>query len=233
MDEKDLQKWELELLSKEAELKQAQLHLDKSRKVSIAVILSILAIIISGLQAWVSIEQRKVSEAQTIQQYIPHLIKEDTREMALKSLRKYFDDEFIIELSKNYNSRRTLVELAKSEKKEVSKKAKEALDSINITRNLLISQVFSDTKAERIQSSNELINNWSKDPLLIPSLITYSEEKFKNKDGVYNAAVILNQLEKKQLKANAKVVVPFVEKVNKTDREKTKKMISGLLESSK
>ena len=228
MDERELKKLELELLAKQAEFQEEKLKFQRSKRFSIAAIASLLALVISGLQVWVSIEQRKLSQAQTVQQYIPHLIREDTRDLAIKSLTNYFDDEYIIDVAESYKSTVTLNQLAKSQDAKTQEQARLALAEIATTRAQLIQNIFSDDRAARIQSANEIVTNWKSDPLLVSDLIDYAKLNFDNVNGVYNAAVVLNSLNVSTLRANAGIVEEFIDLVNDTNRNKTKALLRDI-----
>lgn len=232
MDERELKKLELELLAKQAEFQEEKLKFQRSKRFSIAAIVSLLALFISGLQVWVSIEQRKLSQAQTVQQYIPHLIREDTRDLAIKSLRNYFDDEYIIDVAESYKSTVTLNQLANSQDKKTKEQAKLALAEIATTRVKLIQNIFSDDRAARIQSANEIVTNWKSDPLLVSDLIDYAKLNFDNVNGVYNAAVVLNSLNVSTLRANAGIVEEFIDLVNDTNRNKTKALLRDIFQEN-
>lgn len=228
MDERELKKLELELLANQAAFQEEKLKFQRSKRFSIAAIVSLLALVISGLQVWVSIEQRKLSQAQTVQQYIPHLIREDSRDLAIKSLRNYFDDEYIIDVAESYKSTVILNQLAKSQDTKTQEQARLALAGIAATRAKLIQNIFSDDKAARIQSANEIVTNWKSDPLLVSDLIDYAELNFDNVNGVYNAAVVLNSLNVSTLRANAGIVEEFIDLVNDTNRNKTKALLRDI-----
>jgi len=232
VDENELKKLELELLAKQAEFQEEKLKFQRSKRFSIAAIVSLLAVIISGLQVWVSIEQRKLSQAQTVQQYIPHLIREDTRDLAITSLRKYFDDEYIIDVAEIYKSTNTLNRLANSQDEKTKEQARLALDVIAKTRTELIQNIFGDDKAVRIQSANEILTNWKSDPLLVSDLIDYAKKHFDNVNGVYNAAVVLNSLNVSTLRANAGVIEEFSELINRTNRNKTKSLLKDIFKEN-
>jgi len=228
VDERELKKLELELLAKQAEFQEEKLKFQRSKRFSIAAIVSLLALVISGLQVWVSIEQRKLSQAQTVQQYIPHLIREDTRDLAIKSLTNYFDDEYIIDVAESYKSTVTLNQLAKSQDAKTQEQARLALAEIATTRAQLIQNIFSDDRAARIQSANEIVTNWKSDPLLVSDLIDYAKLNFDNVNGVYNAAVALDSLNVSTLRANAGIVEEFIDLVNDTNRNKTKALLRDI-----
>jgi hypothetical protein len=228
VDERELKKLELELLANQAAFQEEKLKFQRSKRFSIAAIVSLLALVISGLQVWVSIEQRKLSQAQTVQQYIPHLIREDSRDLAIKSLRNYFDDEYIIDVAESYKSTVILNQLAKSQDTKTQEQARLALAGIAATRAKLIQNIFSDDKAARIQSANEIVTNWKSDPLLVSDLIDYAELHFDNVNGVYNAAVVLNSLNVSTLRANAGIVEEFIDLVNDTNRNKTKALLRDI-----
>ena len=232
MDERELKKLELELLANQAEFQEEKLKFQRSKRFSIAAIVSLLALVISGLQVWVSIEQRKLSQAQTVQQYIPHLIREDTRDLAITSLRKYFDDEYIIDVAEIYKSTNTLNRLANSQDEKTKEQARLALDVIAKTRTELIQNIFGDDKAVRIQSANEILTNWKSDPLLVSDLIDYAKKHFDNVNGVYNAAVVLNSLNVSTLRANAGVIEEFSELINRTNRNKTKSLLKDIFKEN-
>jgi len=228
VDERELKKLELELLADQAAFQEEKLKFQRSKRFSIAAIVSLLALVISGLQVWVPIEQRKLSQAQTVQQYIPHLIREDTRDLAIKSLTNYFDDEYIIDVAESYKSTVTLNQLAKSQDAKTQEQARLALAEIATTRAQLIQNIFSDDRAARIQSANEIVTNWKSDPLLVSDLIDYAKLNFDNVNGVYNAAVVLNSLNVSTLRANAGIVEEFIDLVNDTNRNKTKALLRDI-----
>lgn len=232
MDERELKKMELELLAKQAEFQEEKLKFQRSKRFSIAAIVSLLALFISGLQVWVSIEQRKLSQAQTVQQYIPHLTRDDTRDLAIKSLRKYFDDEYIIDVAEIYKSTVTLNELANSQDIKTKEQAKLALAGIATTRAELIKNIFSEDKTVRIQSANEIVTNWKSDLLLVSELIDYANANFDNVNGVFNSVIVLNSLNVSVLRASAGIIQDFVNRVDDTNRNKTKALLRDIFKEN-
>jgi hypothetical protein len=235
MDQEQLKKESLELATQKAAFEKDRLEYSRSKKIGIAALVSAVAVIISGLQVWVSIEQRRLSEAQTVQQYIPHLLNPESRDLALRSLRKYIGDKKVIEIAGDYKATSTLKTLAKSEDKETQKRANEVISEVDTQRGILIKNLFSEKKAERIEAANEILSTWSSDTELVSNLISFTSANLKNgeynENGIYNAVVILNNLPKNNLRANANQLSTFLKGLNDDVKigPKTKRLVSKVI----
>ncbi|QTT89384.1 hypothetical protein [Pseudomonas chlororaphis] len=62
----------------------------------------------------------------------------------------------------------------------------------------LISRLFDSTASVRGRAYEELMQLYLKDPGLMPSLISYGQENINNKNGVYNALVVLRSCRSKK-----------------------------------
>jgi len=78
-------------------------------------------------------------------------------------------------------------------------------------REQLIQGVFSGEKPTRISATTELIRGWSRDPGLVPEIIAYGEQRLKNKSGVVNTLVILQNVDIQSLKDHQENVLGFIE----------------------
>lgn len=224
LNSEELKKQVLDLAAEKAKLEQERLEFKKSQKIGVTAIVSIAAVIISALQFWVSKEQRSLSEAQTIQQYIPHLLNPESRDMVLELLNEYIDDKTIIKIAARYKATPTLKGLAQSQDEDTRKIANQKITSIESERNSLVKSLFSDEKVERIEAASEIINKWSSDVGLVTSLISYASKNLKNDDGIYNTVVVMNSLPKTSLAANAKDLEEFLSQAEKIG-PKTKLMV--------
>jgi hypothetical protein len=227
MDEEQLKKESLELAARKAEFEKERLEYSRSKKISITVIVSAAAVIISGLQVWISIEQRRLSEAQTVQQYIPHLFDPERRDVAFRALRKYIGEESLIELAGEYRATRTLKTLAASDDKWIQQQANKIISEVDAQREALTEKLFSENKAERIEAASEILSNWGWDEQLVPKLLTFASDNLSNHNGVYNTLVILNGLPKLNLMANARQLSEFLSTLSGDEQigPKTKELV--------
>lgn len=55
----------------------------------IGVSISLVAVIISAIQVYAAMQNNKLIEAQTVESFIPHLMRDETKDVALIAMNKY------------------------------------------------------------------------------------------------------------------------------------------------
>ena len=92
----------------------------------------------------------------------------------------------------------------------------------------LISGLFDSTASVRGRAYEELMQLYSKDPDLVPSLISYGQENINNKNGVYNALVVLSHVELEKIGTDLEAVRNFAEAARKNG-DKTSGRVDKLI----
>ena len=104
-----------------------------------------------------------------------------------------------------------------------------AQESLNKRRTKLVNEMFHPDKDVRINAYNELFHGWRDDPEIIPLLVESSKENMDNADGIYNTALLFNQLPVKSLEAFEQEINEFIEEAE-TVGPQTKKKTDQLQE---
>lgn len=92
----------------------------------------------------------------------------------------------------------------------------------------LIAGLFDSTASVRGRAYEDLMQLYSKDPGLVPSLISYGQENINNKNGVYNALVVLSHVDLKKIGADLGAVRNFAE-ASRRNGDKTSDRANKLL----
>ena len=75
-------------------------------------IVSFFAFMVSATQAYIAWQQRRLAEAQTIERFIPHLLKPESRDLALTTMDSLVDRALVTVLAARFESGHTLEALA-------------------------------------------------------------------------------------------------------------------------
>ncbi|GMN08665.1 hypothetical protein MTsPCn5_40570 [Croceitalea sp. MTPC5] len=170
----------------------------------------------------------KVDQAQLVSTFLEALVDTNSykRKLAIKSILLALSEkgeEIVMTVSNN------------DPDEEVKKYAKESLiDTKSNLRSKLIENIFSSNKQVRLQATQKLTTEWTKDKRLTTELISFANNRFGeeqyNKSGLINTIVVLNRIDISLIKENEKQVTEFLEKLkNLSDREQTQKHLEALI----
>lgn len=159
-----------------------------------AILVSIAAALISGLQVFSAFENNKLVEAQTVESFIPHLMDEKKKEIALFAMNHYVDREVVNSMALLLKSENTLGKLADSGDKDERKSSSNALDVLKEERQSLIHNMFALDKPKRISSTTSLIRDWDHNIELLQEVLSIAKTK-NNKSGVINTLVLFENFD--------------------------------------
>jgi hypothetical protein len=91
-------------------------------------------------------------------------------------------------------------------------------------REELIQQIFDKNKQTRLSATNQLIQNWNNNEMIVNGLIEYASKRLdnapENMSGIINTIVVLNNVEAPLLKNNAERVLNFIEMIEGLEERK-------------
>ncbi|CAA2110125.1 hypothetical protein [Variovorax paradoxus] len=194
-------------------LEREKLEFEQKKMQRVTIAISMVALVVSLLQVAVAFMQSRLSTAQTVEKFIPHLQKPDTRDAALLTMAAFTDQEFVTQLAEKLKATTVLETLQAKGSDQDKARATEALSSLDVKRKQLLDRAFDDNKQTRIQATTELVRQWSNDPKVVPETIAAAGGKSGNASGVVNALVVLREAQPEALRANSAELVPFLDKV--------------------
>lgn len=194
-------------------LEREKLEFEQKKMQRVTIAISVVALVVSLLQVAVAFLQSRLSTAQTVEKFIPHLQKQDTRDAALLTMSAFTDQDFVTQLAEKLKATSVLETLQAKGSDQEKARATEALSSLDVKRKQLLERAFDDNKQTRIQATTELVRQWSNDPKVVPETIAAAGGKAGNASGVVNALVVLREAQPESLRANSAELVPFLERV--------------------
>jgi hypothetical protein len=155
----------------------------------------------------------KVDQATLVSVFLEALIDTNVykRQLAIKSILLALPEkgEEIVRMISDKDPNETVKNYAKESLNE---------NSSNKIRNDLIQKVFDKDKQTRMSSTNQLIQNWINDEMLVTDLINYANNRLddapENMSGIINVIVVLNKVNKTILKNNYVMVSNFINKID-------------------
>jgi hypothetical protein len=194
-------------------LEREKLEFEQKKMQRVTIAISMVALVVSLLQVAVAFMQSRLSTAQTVEKFIPHLQKPETRDAALLTMAAFTDQEFVTQLAEKLKATSVLETLQAKGTDQEKARATEALSSLDVKRKQLLERAFDDNKQTRIQATTELVRQWSSDPKVVPETIAAAGAKAGNPSGVVNALVVLREAQPEALRANSAELLPFLDKV--------------------
>jgi hypothetical protein len=147
----------------------------------------------------------KVGQAQLISSFMDALLSRDAQKQRLAI-------EAILIALPEEGPRLVAVVSQSSPSPEVRNFAESSLDE---RRSNLIRSAFSEQKAVRISATQELVQGWRSDKDIVPQILQAASQT-SNQDGIVNALVVLENVDKANLAANTQKVKEFLDRVEKT-----------------
>lgn len=147
----------------------------------------------------------KVGQAQLVSSFMDALLSRDTQKQRLAI-------EAILIALPEEGPRLVAVVSQSSPSPEVRGFAQSSLDE---RRSQLIRSAFSDQKAIRVSATQELVQGWRSDKNVVPQVLQAASQNAGNQDGVVNALVVLENVDKRNLVENAQQVKEFLDRVER------------------
>lgn len=201
-----------QLALERAKLEREKLELEQKKLQRITIAVSTVAVVVSLLQVLVGWLQSRLATAQTVEKFIPHLQKQDTRDAALLTMSSFVDQRFVTQLAEKLKATTVLEALQTKGSAQDQTQATQALSALDLQRNALIDKLFDADKPVRIAATTELVRQWAADPKLVPQLIEVAGTRTANQSGTINALVVLREVPAENLRANAADLGPLLDK---------------------
>lgn len=197
--------------------------------VLIGVSISVVAVVVSVIQVYAAIQNNRLVEAQTIESFIPHLMKNETKDIALVAMNRYVDRSVVNEMASLLKSEVALQTLAKKGTAVERVATKKVLIGLNQERVTLVEQMFSDIKSERIVATTSLVRNWNHTSQLLEDALTRAKKTPDNKSGVINTLVLLSAFDPSLIVSYGEDLEEFFKMVEKNGPQ-TRSRITKLRE---
>ena len=170
--------------------------MSEKENISISVLIgfsvSVVAVIVSAIQVYTATQNNKLIEAQTIESFIPHLMKKETKDIALIAMNKYVDRTIVNDMAALLGSETALTVLSKKGSESQKNSSSNTLNELNTRRTVLITKMFDPDKGTRIGATTQLIRNWDHTAQLLEDALLFAKTKSKNKSGTINTLVLLS-----------------------------------------
>lgn len=213
MTDTDIDTARRQLEQERARLERDKLEFESRKLQRVTIAVSIVALLVSGLQVGVAWLQSRLAMAQTVEKFIPHLQRPETRDAALLTMAAFSDQDFVTQLAEKLKATTVLETLQSRGSAPEQARASEALSALDAQRRKLLEQIYDRDKAQRIRATTELVRQWTTDPKLVPDLLATAAAptRVQNGSGTVNALVVLREAAPDALRANANELQPFLE----------------------
>lgn len=172
MDEKALADKLKQLDQDRARLEREKLEFEQKKMQRLTLAISAVALVVSGLQVGVAWMQSRLATAQTVERFIPHIQKPETRDAALLTMAAFTDQDFVTQLAEKLKATTVLETLQSRGSGPEQARATEALSALDSRSKALLARIYDADKQKRIQATTELIQQWIGDPRLVPDLLS-------------------------------------------------------------
>lgn len=198
-----LKKDKADLEKQRHEFEQKKLH-----RITISV--SFVAVLVSALQVVIAYLQSELTTAQTIERFIPHLQKAETKDVAILVMQEFSDKELVTRLATAIKATGALQEIREQGTAEQKQQAGSALDELSQRRSALIKRMFGSDKTDRIAATTELQREWRSDSRVVSEAVAFAAEQPLNKSGVINTLVLIREYPPDVLRANSAELEPLL-----------------------
>ena len=229
---------EAELLAKQEQLaadrtkfERERLEFEQKKLQRLTISISAVAVVVSLLQVGVAFLQSRLATAQTVEKFIPHLQKQETRDAALLTMAAFTDQSFVTQLAEKLKATGVLETLQNKGSDQEKTQASEALTALDKKRKTLIEQIFNSDKQKRIEATTELVRQWASDSKVVPDVIEAASTRLANQSGVINALVVLREASPETLRANSTELSALMEKA-KLNGPQTAALVTQVIEKS-
>lgn len=212
MTEQELAAGREQLLADRAKLDREKAEFEQKKLQRVTIAISTVAVFVSLLQVGVAFLQSRLAAAQTVEKFIPHLQKTETRDAALLTMTVFTDQSFVTQLAEKLKATAVLEVLQAKGSAGEKEQASTALSSLDRRRKELIAGMFSDDRSVRITATSEIVRQWKDDGRLAGELLDFAGSRVANQSGTVNALVVLRGLSQEQLNANTDELTAWLEK---------------------
>ena len=212
MTDEDIAAQRQQIADERAKLEKDKAEFEQKKLQRITIAVSSVAVFVSSLQVGVAFLQSRLATAQTVEKFIPHLQKPETRDAALLTMSVFTDQGFVTQLAEKLRATTVLESLQANGTAVEQAQASTALSALDTRRGKLIEQIFAQDKPTRVAATTELVRQWMADPKLLPELVEFAETRTTNTSGVVNTLVVLREANPEQLRANAGDLAPLLDK---------------------
>ncbi len=231
MTDAEIAEKQTQLAAERTKLERERLEFEQKKMQRLTIAISCVAVVVSLLQVMVAFLQSRLTTAQTVERFIPHLEKQETRDAALLTMSAFIDQNFVTQLAERFKATVVLETLKEKGSEQEKTQASNALTALDISRTDLIGRIFSPDKEVRIKATGELVRLWIGDPKVVPEVIGAASAQLGNQFGVVNALVVLREAPSETLRANAPELSAFVERA-KTNGPQTSALAAQVIEKS-
>jgi len=145
--------------------------------VIIAIVVSVAGLFVSWSQMKVAQQNNRLTEAQTVGSFIPHLMEKSTKDMALIAMNKYVDREVVNDMAELLVSEKALEVLAETGSEKEMKSSQKSLEKLDVRQNDLVVQMYEATPIESSEAYMQLSQDWEKSPALLKKVFIESGRK--------------------------------------------------------
>jgi hypothetical protein len=196
-----------------AKLERERLEFEQKKLQRMTIAVSIVALAVSGLQAFVAFKQSQLATAQTVERFIPYLQRGDTRDAALVTMSAFLEGGLVTQLADKLNATGALETLKTQGSSSEQKQATAALDAVEQRRGALVDRLFDASKPVRIQATAELIQQWRDDPRTVSQVLARAARSASEPSGTINSLVVLSNAPPSVLAANEAELQHYLDRV--------------------
>jgi hypothetical protein len=208
----DLALRQAKLEAERTRLERDKLEFEQKKMQRITVAVSVVALLVSSLQVAVAYLQSRLATAQTVEKFIPHLQRPETRDAALLTMTAFLEAPLVTQIASNLRATSVLETLGTRGSEEAKTQATAALSALDQRRRALVEQLYDDDKALRQRATTELVRQWASDAKLVPTVLEIAGPRWQQATGSYNAMVVLREAPPEALRANASELQAFLDK---------------------
>lgn len=229
MNETELIKKQEQLAADRIKFERERLEFEQKKLQRLTISVSAVAVLVSLLQVGVAFLQSRLATAQTVEKFIPHLQKQETRDAALLTMSAFADQVFVTQLAEKLKATSVLETFQNKGSDQEKTQALAALTALDKKRKALIEQIFNSNKQTRIEATTELVRQWSGDSKIVTEIIEATSSRLTNQSGVINSLVILREAPSETLRANSSELSILLEKA-RTNGPQTAALVAQVLE---
>jgi len=200
-----------------------RLEFEQKKLQNITAIVAIVGVIISSAQSWVAYKQSNLTAAQTIEKFIPHLQKDDTKDTAILIMQNFCDNSFLTRLASSIKATGALQTMSVQGSASEKSMAVKQLTELDKQRSQLIEQMFGEDKKSRISATTELQIRWKSDIHVVPQAVDRALRVLKsseadytsNMSGVINTLILIRDFPLEMLRANEGSIDQLLQEIYK------------------
>lgn len=213
MTEQELREQRDKLDNDRVKFERERLEFEQKKLQRLTIAVSFVAVLVSALQLGIAYLQSQLTAAQTIEKFIPHLQKAETKDIAILVMQEFSEPDLVTRLASSLKATGALQEIKEQGTPEQQQQANTILDELAQKRSALIKRMFGTDKADRIAATTELQREWRSDTRVVPEVVALAAQEPTNKSGIINTLVLIRDFPTGVLRANAADIEPLLEAV--------------------